>query len=271
MFDWLLSGWFWSSLVSTLLLPPASPLLLIAASIGLMPRRPNLGWLLLILAFTFLWLASTNYVALSAQRIYLNGVRPFDPATLPHFKPEFRPTAIVVLGGGRVLRAAGERGQTEDLGDASIARLRQAVHVARATRLPITVSGGRPEGGDWSEAAIMARVLSDDFALPARYVEEDSTSTTGNASRVARMLIPAGMSNIILVTDAVHMPRARAAFAEAGFTVYAAPVPPRLPNPINPREWLPTADALGTSRALLRELAALAWFHISATYRHAPR
>jgi len=258
--------------LSTLLLPPASPLLMIAAAIRFLPRRANLGWALLVFGFGLLWLASTSFVALSAQRLYLDGMRPFDPATLPHFKPEYRPTAIVVLGGGRVLRASSDSsGHSEDLGAASLGRLRQAVQIARATHLPITVSGGRPDGGEWAEAAIMARSLSDDFALPARYAEEDSRDTVGNAGHVAHMLIPAGFRNIVLVTDAVHMPRARAAFSEAGFVVYVAPVPARLPNPADPRDWLPTAEGLGASRALLHEMAGFAWFQLTASFRAAGR
>ncbi|WP_051379034.1 YdcF family protein [Derxia gummosa] len=263
--DWLASGWFWWSLISTLLLPPASLLIVMAIGLFSLNRRPNLGWLLIVASSTVLWLGSTSYIALTAQQVYTASVRGFDPATLPHFKSEYRPAMIVVLGGGRVQRPGAERGQIEDLAPSSAERLRQAVHLARQTRLPITVSGGMPDGGISSEAAIMARVLSDDFALPARYAEELSGDTRGNAAGTARMLIPAGIRNIVLVTDAVHMPRARAAFAAAGFTVYAAPVPQRLLRATDPRDWLPTAEGLATTRALLREMVAMAAYQMATT------
>jgi uncharacterized SAM-binding protein YcdF (DUF218 family) len=59
-----------------------------------------------------------------------------------------------------------------------------------------------------------------------------------------------------LVTSAVHMPRAAAAFQRAGFAVVPAPTdfPHSGRQPL--LQWLPSTDGIVLSRAVLREWLA---------------
>jgi uncharacterized SAM-binding protein YcdF (DUF218 family) len=102
-------------------------------------------------------------------------------------------------------------------------RLRAAARLQRQTHLPVLVTGGAPDGQGESEAVLMARSLKDDFGVEARWVEGDSINTYQNASLSAQLLRKENIQQILLVTDAIHIPRARLAFEHAGLRV--APVP----------------------------------------------
>lgn len=69
----------------------------------------------------------------------------------------------------------------------------------------------------------MAEILEGEFGVPVRWREELSRDTADNARFSAVMLKAAGISRIVLVTQAFHMPRAVALFEAAGLQVVAAP------------------------------------------------
>jgi uncharacterized SAM-binding protein YcdF (DUF218 family) len=104
----------------------------------------------------------------------------------------------------------------------ALERLRYGVHLARQSGLPILLSGGAPYGGT-PEAELMQRALKEDFGLGARWQEKTSRDTTENAQESVRILRAAGVSRVLLVTHALHMPRAQAAFAAVEMEVIAAP------------------------------------------------
>lgn len=156
------------------------------------------------------WLESENPVALDPDRLR-DEMRGRDP-----------PGAIVVLGGGvRVNVAERPRHQTPNA--FTLERLAQGVLLARASGLPILVTGGRPPRTEESEARTMARTLETHFGARARWVEERAADTAGNANETARLLKAAGIRRVVLVTHAYHMRRARPVFEAAGLSVIAAP------------------------------------------------
>src|SRR5690606_3989740 len=95
-------------------------------------------------------------------------------------------------------------------------------HAGKAQRL--LLSGGTVRTGDGSEAEAMRRLLLD-LGVPdeALGLEDASVNTSSNAARTAELLRAAGIDHILLVTSALHMPRARAAFERTGLTVFPAP------------------------------------------------
>lgn len=128
--------------------------------------------------------------------------------------------AIVILGGG-VRRNAAEFGG-DTLARLTLERVRYGALVARATRLPVLVSGGSVSGGT-AEATLMKRALEQEFNVEVRWVEERSRDTRSNAAETASILLPAGIQRVILVTHGFHMPRASGQFVSAGFEVTPAP------------------------------------------------
>lgn len=250
--DWLSSGWFWSNLLATLLLPPAGLLLFGFLGLILLPRRPTSGWLLLVLTLAALWALATPYIG----HLLLGSTgdtKPFDGSTVKFYQPEDRPQVIVVLGAGRIKGALEYDG--EGLRDRTLARLRYAARLHRETGLPVMTIGGKPDGGVMSEGNLMKGALEYEFGVPVRLVENESVNTLEGAVLGAQVLKAADYKRILLVTDHWHMRRARAAFKQVGIDATPAPMGYRGINGRDPSDWLPTAEGLVMSRIALHELA----------------
>jgi uncharacterized SAM-binding protein YcdF (DUF218 family) len=123
----------------------------------------------------------------------------------------------------------------------------------RQTQLPLLVSGGAPDGAGESEAVLMARSLKEDFGIEARWVESDSINTYQNASLSAQFLRKENIQQIFLVTDAIHMPRARWAFEHAGLRV--VPVPGQFVA--SNARLIPNAQSLKNSHYAIHEWLGL--------------
>jgi uncharacterized SAM-binding protein YcdF (DUF218 family) len=115
-----------------------------------------------------------------------------------------------------------------------------------------------------SEAAAMRDFLVE-LGVPATAVvlEERSRNTRENALYTAEVLQAQGIGPVLLVTSALHMPRALATFQAAG--VDAIPAATDFEVIQRPRvllDWLPDAEALAASTRALKEYLGL-W-----VYRH---
>ena len=103
--------------------------------------------------------------------------------------------------------------------------------------------------------------LLEEWGIPAAAieVEEASINTRENALFSYRLLSARGIRKIVLVTSAMHMPRAAGAFRKAGFEVIPAPADFRTgwgaPNPVF--LWLPNAGSLEHSQTALHEWLGL--------------
>lgn len=128
--------------------------------------------------------------------------------------------AIIVLGGG--YRTLSPEYGTASVSDSTLARLRYAAHLHRSTNLPVLVSGGSVEGSDQSEAGLMARTLREEFRVPVRWIESSSDNTCENARYSTALLNSEGIGHALVVTRAMHMPRAIACFDRQGFRVTPA-------------------------------------------------
>ena len=234
------------AVVKGLVLPPAGPLAVALLGLALLRRAPRLGRGLAWGGVTALLLLCLPVVAALLTRPF--AAAPFDPASAQDAR------AIVVLGGG-LRRAAPEYGG-DTLGRLTAERVRYAARIARATGLPVLVSGGTPGGARRSEAQAMREALEQEYGVPVRWVEPHSRNTRENARNSALVLKAAGVTTVVLVAHAVDMPRARGEFADAGIaTIAAATGLPR--NTGNaPADFLPSAAALQQSHDALYEILA---------------
>jgi uncharacterized SAM-binding protein YcdF (DUF218 family) len=124
------------------------------------------------------------------------------------------------------------------------------------------VTGGAPDGRSGSEAEMMARVLRDEMGVPVRWIENASDNTAQNAQFSAKILHAAGVKKIALVTDALHMPRARRAFEQFGMTVQPAPTVFTTTEHVSLRAWLPGWKGVYVSHYALHEWLGLVWYEI---------
>jgi uncharacterized SAM-binding protein YcdF (DUF218 family) len=173
--------------------------------------------------------------------------------------------AIVVLGGG-TSNAPAAPGQAPELGDASN-RLLYAARLFRAGKAPLILfSGGAvPFLLTWrqgSEAEAAAQLLQE-WAVPGQAIllEDKSRNTRENALLSRPILQSRGVTRILLVTSAFHMPRASAVFRKLGFQVIPAPADYRTPEDESPLLlFLPSVDSLaGTDLALKEWLGMLVY------------
>ncbi|MBF7730918.1 YdcF family protein [Pseudomonas sp. N040] len=232
-----------------LLLPPSGLLLLLLAGWVLRRRYPGLARGCFIGGLAGLWLMSLP-VAVEWTARALEQEPPLVASGWAQLAE--RAQVIVVLGGGREMADPAWGGEQPSL--LSLERLRYAARLARASDLPLLTSGGLHFGAPPSEAALLAQVLQRDYGLVVRWQEGRSRTTAENAREVARLLQAEGISRVVLVTQAWHMPRARRSFEQVGLQVLPAPFGYLgVPNGRPLGGWLPEARAFWQSSLLLNE------------------
>jgi uncharacterized SAM-binding protein YcdF (DUF218 family) len=229
-------------LVKDLALPPAGPLIVGVVGLLLCLRRPRIGLALCAAAIGGLWLLATPIVADALARA-MEAYPPLDPAHLTAAQSEAQ--AVVILGGG-VRRAAPEVGGDAPSITADL-RLIEGAKVARATRLPILVSGSA------LEAKAMRDFLANDLGTPARWIEAGSNDTHENAQFSAKLLAAQNINRIILVTSSAHMARAVDEFTAAGLAVTAAPAEMWTWDERGALRFVPSMAALDRARTALYE------------------
>lgn len=214
-------------------------------------RRIGAGLVVLSVAWVGLW---SLPVASDALRLSLEARHAQELAgVLP------QADAVVVIGG--VMHPEYAQGIYPDLG-AAADRVWHTARIYHAGRVPrVVVSGGNLPwlGGVRSEASAMRDFLVD-LGVPAEamWLEERSRNTRENAVYTAEILEAQGIGPVLLVTSALHMPRALATFRAAGLD--AIPAPTDFEVKARPRvflDWLPDAEALAASTRALKEYLGL--------------
>ena len=242
-------------ILTSLVLPPASLLLLIGLGLLLAARKKAGGLLLVFAATSLLWLLSCHAVAVWLALNLLPQYAPLSAATLKANPVQ----AIVVLGGG-VRPVAPEYGEAQASAAAAM-RLRYGARLARQTGLPVAFAGGLGWGAagtqTLSEGEVARRAAQQDYGLALRWIDSQSRDTVENARLLRPLLSKDNIQRIALVTHASHMPRSVQAFEDAGFTVTAAPMGFILPSRNGLLEWLPSSDGLDVSRTVLKEWLGL--------------
>ncbi len=173
---------------------------------------------LVIAAVVILWISSTtglsNLLARSLERQYL------PPEEVP------AADAIVVLGGGTE-PAAYPRSEVEVNGAGD--RVLYAAQLFNEGKAPrILLSGGEISwlnNGATTPAQDMQNLLLR-LGIPesALILENESQNTYENAVKAKEILSEMEINRILLVTSAMHMPRAVALFEKQGFDVTPVPV-----------------------------------------------
>lgn len=248
-------SWIFNTAIGALLLPPLNLMLLCALGLWLRPRHPRGGLALSGASLLILALICTRPGAMLF-------IAPLEKLNAPLLSVTgSNAQAIVVLGAGRISSAPEYGGQ--DIPSAmALQRLRYAAVLQRRMTLPVLITGGQPDGSAVSEAEIMARVLREDFAVPVQWLEPASDNTAENAQFSAVMLRKAGVRRIVLVTDAMHMQRAKLAFQQAGLEVLPAPTIFLSADAGNAADWIPRSYWLHQGYYATHEWLGLLWYQL---------
>jgi uncharacterized SAM-binding protein YcdF (DUF218 family) len=236
----------WRKVLAALVLPPIGPLLLAIVGAAILRRRPRLGRALLWSGLGLLVALSTSVVADGLLRL----VNDSPPVTLQQAQSA---QAIVILGGG-VRRNAPEFGG-ETVGRLTLDRVRYGALVARATGLPVLVTGGALRSSR-TEADVMRETLEREFGVPVRWTEDRSRNTHENAQFTAARLEREGVRRIVLVAHGFDMRRARAEFTAAGLEVVPAPTFVPGEGSFELTDLVPSVSAMQASYYALYELLA---------------
>ncbi len=242
-------------LITAFLLPPFCLLLPGIAGLLLWHRRPAIARLLVAASLGLLWLFSMPIVADSLMQRLEGAPVALEPKTLSA-------DAIVVLGAGTYLNAP-EYG-ADTVSESGLVRLRYAARLQRETGKPVLLSGGKPQGNTLSEAEQMKAVLENEFHIPVKWMEGDSNNTAENARFTQRILGPAGIKRIYLVTHAWHTPRAAMVFRAAGFDVVPAPTAYSVHGAIGLLDFLPSAGGMSESGRFMHEVIGILWYRLTS-------
>jgi uncharacterized SAM-binding protein YcdF (DUF218 family) len=240
-----------SGLLKIVLLPPGCFIALALAGALLWRRHPQLGKSLCALALFTLYFFSTGVGSWLVAH-------PLEQLEAPLPVAATGAQAIVVLTAGRVRRSP-EYGAEQVPDFVARERIAYGARLVRQRALPLLVTGGLNSDAPGEEplAFGMQRAFEQDYRIPVKWVESAARTTAENAVFSARMLKRDGISHIILVTDAVHMRRARRAFERAGLTVTAGPTFYTETSHFDITRLWPTMESLRRSYAALYEWAGL--------------
>ena len=246
-------SWFITNLVSAFLLPPLNILVLVIIGLIFLRKHPVISRTVLTSSFILLWLFSTPYFAETLLH-KLEG----EPRVLDTSVPLAE--AIVVLGGGSYFHAPEYGGDT--VSDSSLLRLRYAAKLYRKTGKPILVTGGKPVGNAISEAQQLKQVLTEEFGVPVKWMENTAENTLESAKLSWQILQQNKIKRIYLVTHAWHIPRALQTFQAVGFEVIPAPTAYTTHYQLDLLAFIPNAEALRDTRIFLHEIIGIGWYRL---------
>lgn len=231
-------------IVSALILPPTSLILLSFFSLWLSRKHPKSGRILATLSLTTLLILSLPITG----NTLLQSLETNSPISATQLK-EIQ--AIVILGGGKNNEAP-EFGNQDTVNRWTLQRLRYGAYLQQQTGKPILVTGGGLFG-ERPEADAMAETLQRDFHAKDIWIEDQSKDTTENAAYSATILKKHGIERIAIISQAWHLPRAINLFEQQSLKVYAAPTGYTHDDNEPLIRWLPKASALDKSATALKE------------------
>lgn len=254
-----------SKLLPPLIFPDGFTCILLMVVIFTLRRKPRLALGAATTALVLLFLASTPMVS-----DLLVGV--IEGRSLPQI-PLPSADAIVVLGAGAW--PAEPPRPTVEVSGATANRLLYATKLYREGKAPtVILSGGQlPWRKDLPpESAGMAEVI-EIMGVPSSAVvqEPESANTYENAVRTKAILEQRNLHRILLVTSALHMPRALFLFRQQGVEATSAPTDFISVSTSSDRfSWtediislLPSAQALQLTTQALKELLGSAVYHMA--------
>jgi uncharacterized SAM-binding protein YcdF (DUF218 family) len=169
---------------------------------------------------------------------------------------------LIVLGGSVHQPITAARSQLS-LGE-SAERLTEGLALHRQyPDVPIIFSGGsgRLTPQQFSEAEIAGQFFMTHGVIPEQLILEDqSRNTLENALMTRELVEPQPDQVYLLITSAMHLPRAQAAFSDAGWQV--VPYPVDYQTTLSPEPSLAVIEQLNSLDHVAREWLALIYYQL---------
>ncbi|MGB0495451.1 MAG: YdcF family protein [Kangiellaceae bacterium] len=249
-----------SQLANLLLLPPGVNLLLGLSGLLLLKKYKLFAKILVTSAIITFVLFSLPVVSKKLtislqtdQFLTLKQIKTFE-------KQEREDIAIVILAGGR-RSSAPEYGEIDTVSRMTLQRLQYGAWLHRKLNFPILLSGGSVKGEATAESVLMNDTMLSAFNVPPKWIETESKNTAENAQLTAKILKENEISEILLVTHAAHMQRAKIEFEKTGLIVIPAPTVFET-EATDWLDYLPSAKALFESHLALHEKLGRFWYWV---------
>jgi len=263
------------NLIASLMMPPLLWIFIAGLALVFIRKKLRLQRVLIGICLLMIWVTSTTAFAnwfVDFSGNWMNwpmAINLSNPKVLQEIKNQVKPSAIVVLGGGKVKGVLHRSDlMLEDLSKEALQRVRYAALLSKYTHLPILVTGGAPESSSkypTAEAQLMAKVLQDELNTKVTWIEDQSKTTQENAQFSSNVLQKAHIKHIYLVTNFWHLPRAKRIFEKYGFEVSPAPMGFEFRNEFDLNElsfldFLPTPSGLQRVREIWHEAIGGIWY-----------
>ena len=249
-----------SRLIEIILFPPGLNLVLVIAGYLLLKRSNKIALSLFAISLLSLYLLALPGVSNSLN----NSLQTEQALTQSQVKAyavqDRQDLAIVVLSGGRISLAP-EYGDIDTVSATTLQRIQYSAWLHRKTNIPILLSGGSVFGEATAEAVLMNQTMLSAFNIAPKWIEFESKNTAQNAQFSAKILQQNKIREILLVTHASHMRRARLEFEKTGLKVISAPTVFNLSRP-SWNDYFPNAQALHASQQALHEKVGRLWYSL---------
>lgn len=214
-------------------------------------RYKKKKWALSILSITVLFflLFSTaylpNYLAAKLESKYL-------PIHLPNKNLDTGKVYIHVLGSGYVLDK--RLPANAQMGWCGLGRLAEAIRIHRSIKNSVIVCSGYSSLGLETQAQVTKRAAIVLGVDSTQLVTLNKPSTTQEEARELRKQYGKNIT-LVIVTDALHMPRAMKMFTDEGFNPIAAPTNYKVNLGPSQDEikWWPSFDNIGLMNYVMHE------------------
>jgi len=251
---------FINQLAASLLLPPGINFLLFILGYISLRYSKKLAISLFVSSIVSLYLLSLPIISNKLNQSLYTEQALTQQQVKNYAKQQRNDLAIVVLSGGRI-DLAPEYGNIDIVSEKTLQRILYGAWLHKKTLLPILVSGGSVFGEATPEAVLMNQTMLSAFNIAPKWIESKSGNTAENARFSAQRLKNNHISEILLVTHANHMQRAKTAFERQGIKVIAAPTVIKSTR-TRWRDFFPSAKALYRSQLALHEKIGSFWYSI---------
>lgn len=247
----------YTKLITGFLVPPGIIILLFVLVLLLFRRRRGLRALFLFAILSGFYLISTPWGAMQLLNPLQNK---YEVVALNNANHHQNVGAIIVLSGGNNF-ASPEYG-TDTPNMFSLERVRFAANMAKQIDKPILLSGGAIDSKHKTEAKAMEESLRNDFNITSEiWLEEESKNTNENSIYSTNFLEGKNIKDAILITHAMHMPRAMMLFNKRGLDLRAAPTGYKFWPEMKPKwmVWFPQQQAFIYSSLAMKEYLGITW------------
>lgn len=242
--------------LKSVLLPPASLVLLAFVAAIFIRVKPYWSIRILVVSISLLYLCSIPAIVYP-----LAGLAEAAPLK-PELIEELNADAIVILSASRIKDSPEYAGDVPNA--VTLQRARYGAWLYKKTNYPIIISGGvMSEKYKTSESHLIGNLLQQDYNVPVEALEQTSRTTYENALYTSELLQSKGYNHILLVSHALHLPRAKQAFEAFDIQVTSAPTVFYAGHKIAFfKQILPNTKALRASSYLFHELIGRIWYQL---------